>query len=38
MVVLTEAPTDAIVLDFSSFLALENGGAQSVHFGSENRR
>ena len=36
MDVLTQPQIDLIVLDFPTFLALGNGGAQSVDFWSEN--
>jgi len=36
MDVLTEPQIDPIVLDFPIFLALANGEARSVDFGSEN--
>jgi len=36
--VLTEPQIDPIILDFSTFPALGNGGAQIVDFGSANRR
>jgi len=38
MDILTQAQTDAIVLDFPIFPALGNSEAQSVDFGSENRQ